>query len=199
MFCGSCGQQIPDNSHFCQHCGQLVVSNTVAPASATNPIVDIQATPKKRSLVKSTLLLIVAAFVIYGVVRIWTVLSDFEAFLKKPDSQSQRLAPGPSDARTGASVPETPSTPAMQKTAQRILREKWAEETQKDLWRQGVEMTLQAHGTTLYVKYVLAGDAFAFQFHEGFLHDNAEALIGLGFRTVELSNGDNVWSWKLSN
>jgi hypothetical protein len=104
--------------------------------------------------------------------------------------------------QTHASVPTPkakPPDPAAQKAAKKILREKYAQETQNDLWRQGMEMTFQAHGTTLYVRYVLAGDAFAFQFHERFLHDNTETLTALGFKNVELSNDETVWRWKLSN
>jgi hypothetical protein len=79
------------------------------------------------------------------------------------------------------------------------MRDTYAAETQKDLWRQGIEMTFQARGTTLYVRYILAGDAFKFQFQEQFVQQNAEKLKALGFTRVELTNDDTVWSWNLKN
>lgn len=84
-----------------------------------------------------------------------------------------------------------------QKAATKALREEWIRNAQQELWRQGVEMTCQARGTTLYVKYVLAGEAFAFQFGETFLGKNGATLKALGFRksicrTVK-TGGRGIW------
>lgn len=85
-----------------------------------------------------------------------------------------------------------------QEAATKALREAWIENAQKELWRQGVEMKCQARGTTLYVEYVLAGDAFAFQFGETFLGKNGATLKALGFKKVYLSNGEDGWTWDLA-
>jgi len=193
MFCGFCGEQVPAGARFCQNCGgQCAISPIPAsPVSSQVP----QAIPRKN---KSRLravgsVLIFCALGLFALV-IWVARQVTETPEREVQNQSD-LSTQPNS--TISKPQEKPISPAEMKAAQKILREKWAEETQKDLWRQGMEMTFQARGTTLYIKYVLAGEAFAFQFHEGFLSDNAETLRGLGFKTVELSNGDNVWSWKL--
>lgn len=204
MFCDSCGHQVPESARFCQNCGRQFPLSPIAPTPVPSPVT--QAIPAKGNTGPRTVGLVMVALGLCIVVFLATVqrsgtshsgTSRLEASDQSEPSTKQRPAistPSPSISTPEAKQPD----PAALKAAQKVLREKWTEETQKDLWRQGVEMTFQAHGTTLYVKYVLAGDAFAFQFHDGFLHDNAETLKGLGFKAVELSNGDNVWSWKLS-
>jgi zinc-ribbon domain len=193
MFCGTCGQQVPDSARFCQNCGgQLPISPIVPPQSSAQLTQDGPA--KKHSALKTAGLVVVFVFLGLFLLIIWATKPQSESQQEsatRPDLSTQR-------STTASTPPQKLPDPASIKAAQKILREKWAEETQKDLWRQGMEMTFQAHGTTLYVKYVPAGDAFAFQFHEGFLHDHAETLRGLGFKTVELSNGDSEWRWKLS-
>lgn len=109
----------------------------------------------------------------------------------------------------GAAAPAKPVTSAVDRSSSRgnketdaaalkAVREEWIKNTQKELWRQGMEMTVQARGTTLYVKYVLAGDAFAFQFGETFLGQNGGTLKALGFKKVYLSNGETGWTWDLA-
>ena len=104
---------------------------------------------------------------------------------------------------------EKPPDPAVQKAvtrknkeadaaALRAIREEWIKNAQQDLWRQGMEMTVQARGTTLYVEYALAGQAFAFQFGETFLGKNGATLRALGFKKVYLSNGEGGWTWDLA-
>jgi hypothetical protein len=80
---------------------------------------------------------------------------------------------------------------------QKSLREAWVKSTQEQLWREGLEMTLQARGSTLYVKYILAGDAFAFQFSEKLIQPNLPMLRNVGFTRVVLDNGDTLRTWKL--
>ena len=101
-----------------------------------------------------------------------------------------------SDGPQKAAVPEG-LNPAEQKAALKALREQWAKKMQEDIWRQGVEMTFQAQGSTLYVKYVLAGNAFRFQFQEQVVQPNMSMLKQLGFTQVLLDNGDDVWSWRV--
>jgi hypothetical protein len=100
---------------------------------------------------------------------------------------------------TPALASEKPLSPADRRTAEKRARETYAIETQKDLWRQGIETTFQARGTTLFVRNVLAGDAFKFQFQEQFIAQNRNTLKELGFTRVELTNDDTMWSWNLKN
>ena len=107
-----------------------------------------------------------------------------------------------SPSSAGAKPAETPIDPVTLK----LFREKWIRATQEELWRQGIEMTFQARGTTLHVEYIMAGKAFAFNFGETFVHKNAETLRTLGFKRVELLDGDAAndveadhrWSWNLT-
>lgn len=192
MFCDFCGHQLADSSRFCKNCGRQFLTAPIASIPAFS-----QAPPKKTHIILKTVGLVLV-LVVVGLVAlvIFAYQSAVRDFSKQDGGTQSELSAQPNPAIT-SSEQKLPD-PAAKKAAQKVLRETWAAETQKDLWRQGMEMTFQAHGTTLYVKYVLAGDAFAFQFHEEFMHDNAETLKGLGFKNVELSNGDNVWSWKLS-
>lgn len=116
---------------------------------------------------------------------------------KPPDPASQK-----SDKSKTAVPPATTSSNQQEKArdaaALKAIREEWIKNAQQDLWRQGMEMTVQARGTTLYVEYALAGQAFAFQFGETFLGKNGATLKALGFKKVYLSNGEGGWTWDLS-
>jgi peptidyl-prolyl cis-trans isomerase A (cyclophilin A) len=99
-------------------------------------------------------------------------------------------------------APAARSTPPAKKSedvaALKAVREEWIKNTQQELWREGEEITFQSRGTTLYVKYALAGDAFAFQFGETFLGQNGAKLKALGFKRAYLSNGDTGWTYDLA-
>jgi hypothetical protein len=129
-----------------------------------------------------------------------------------PDSNPKSVAPAqPSasaaDARTQTTQAASESIPpAERKAAEKMIREAYATQAQEELWREGVEMTVQARGTTLHLEYALAGKAFAFQFGEGFVSKNGNRLKVMGFKRVELTDGDSsngleadhVWSWNLN-
>ncbi len=187
MFCDSCGHQVLDSARFCQNCGRQFPISPIAPTPACSQAP--QTVPKKARKLKTAGLVITFSALGLLVLSILSTRQQSETPGKDAGDQSEL-----STQQTPATPKpeEKPLSPAEMKAAQKVLREKWAEETQKELWRQGMEMTFQTRGTTLFVKYILAGDAFAFQFHEEFLHDNAETMRGLGFETVVLSNGDNV-------
>lgn len=87
---------------------------------------------------------------------------------------------------------------AQQKVLQKTLREQWAKNSQEELWREGYEIKFRAQGTTLYVDYILAGDAFAFQFNEKVIQPNSGMLKQLGFTRVVLNNGDMLRIWQLN-
>jgi hypothetical protein len=142
------------------------------------------------------------------------VLIGIILVLVLPSGNSQSEARDQSMPSTQPSAaPSTPSEkppdPAVQKAvtrenkeadaaALRAIREEWIKNAQQELWRQGMEMKVQARGTTLYVEYVLAGQAFAFQFGETFLGKNGATLKALGFKKVYLSNGEDGWTWDLA-
>ena len=46
MFCKNCGKEIPDNSHFCQHCGAVQIAQE-APQRSTTESLHPQAPPQK--------------------------------------------------------------------------------------------------------------------------------------------------------
>lgn len=189
MFCSNCGRQTSADDRFCQFCGKE--TNTTAPAKVSiSPGPVGGSTTKTRS---RTLKLVGFAFacllLLYVVIGILTPRSQ-ETQTSQPEQASE--------ARPML-APEKPIDPKERKAAEKQMREVYAAETQKDLWRQGIEMTFQARGTTLYVRYILAGDAFKFQFQEQFVQQNSEKLKALGFTRVELTNDDTVWSWNLKN
>lgn len=65
MFCSNCGQQIPDNTKFCNYCGanQQIVKNTEsAPKTTTNQ--QSKGAPKKKSNVIVVLAVVLCAFLI---------------------------------------------------------------------------------------------------------------------------------------
>jgi len=118
-----------------------------------------------------------------------------------------------SDIQTRQSAKKSSNKPLAQAAghaksnqASQELRDAFASETQKELWREGMEMTFAARGSTLHIEYVLAGKAFAFQFGESFIGDNRDMLRELGFKRVVLSDGNladdaavsHEWSWDLT-
>jgi len=193
MFCGSCGQEIPNNARFCQRCGSSVVLPSISQPNASKGTFD----PQPQAMAKKHPILWVVGFGLLGLVVISHVLTD-----SKPNGSDQStvgdLKSKPQPASINSQESQHVDT-AVQAKAQKLLREKWARETQEALWKEGMEMTFQARDTTLYVHYVLAGDAFVFQFKDQFLHDNADILKTLGFKNVQLSNGDTVWTWKVAD
>jgi hypothetical protein len=189
MFCSNCGRQTSADDRFCQFCGKE--TNATAPTKAS-----ISPGPARSSTTKTrgrTLKLVGFAcaclLLLYVVIRILTPRS--QETQTPQEEQASEVRPTP--------APEEPIDPKVRKTTEKLMRETYAAETQKDLWRQGIEMTFQARDTTLYVRYILAGDAFKFQFQEQFVQQNAEKLKALGFTRIELTNGDTVWSWSLKN
>ena len=129
-----------------------------------------------------------------------------------PDLNPNSVAPTQPSASAAEAQTQTTQaasqsiTPAERKAAEKLIREAYAKQAQEELWREGVEMTVQARGTNLHLEYVLAGKAFAFQFGEGFVSKNADRLKVMGFKRVELTDGDSsngmeadhVWSWNLN-
>jgi hypothetical protein len=187
MFCSNCGRQTSADDRFCQFCGKE--TNATAPAR-----VSISRTPADGSTTKGRTLkllgLALAGFLQLCVV-IGVLTPSSQETQTPQEEQAREVRPTP--------APEGPIDPKVRKTTEKLMRETYAAETQKDLWRQGIELTFQARGTTLYVRYILAGDAFKFQFQEQFVQQNAEKLKALGFTRVELTNDDTVWSWNLKN
>jgi hypothetical protein len=116
---------------------------------------------------------------------------------KPPDRAPQKAAKSET-AVPPATPPSNQGNKEEDAAALKKYRDEWIRNTQQELWRQDTEMTIQARGTTLYVKYVLAGDAFAFQFGETFLGQNGATLKTLGFKKVYLSNGETGWTFDLS-
>ena len=74
MFCSNCGQQIPDNTKFCNHCGasqQIVKDTESAPKTTENqqkvadtPTQKDQKAPKKKSNIIVVLAVVLCAFLI---------------------------------------------------------------------------------------------------------------------------------------
>jgi len=117
-----------------------------------------------------------------------------EASVPTPDKVVQ---PVRASANT-ETAKEAPQSVIPDPAVLKAVREEWIRNTQEALYREGMEITFQARGTTLYVHDVTAGNAYAFQFHETFLGQNGATLKTLGFKRVELSNGDKSWSWDLA-
>jgi len=77
-------------------------------------------------------------------------------------------------------------------------REAFAETVENQLLREWYEMEVQAIGpdkTTLHVYYALAGKAFAYHFADN--NEVFKSARAAGFKKIELSNGDAVWTWTL--
>lgn len=203
MYCQSCGSTIDQNARFCQSCGkpQLPAPSPSTPVSTVNIS---QASPQAARPKKETQSRIF--WLIMGGIILVAVAGEIGKSPKSPSNDpnaspasSPQETPSPVVKENVTATPEPPVDPTVQKAAQKQLREEWVKGTQEEMWRQGYEMKVQAHGTTLYVEYILAGDAFAFQFRDGFLRDSTQTLRTLGFKRIQLSNGDKIWSWTLAN
>jgi len=195
MFCTACGQRVVPGSTFCQSCGAVLDGGTSHPPSVQ--LSRKSAHPQKSRIFWLTMGGLVLAAIAGMVAR---SPSNDSTPVAPQQTASPATAPAKDSGQVASKqVPDQPIDPKARKAAERQMRETYATETQKELWRQGMEMTLQARGTTLYVRYVLAGDAFKFQFQEQFVQQNAETLKALGFTRVELTNDDTVWSWNLRN
>lgn len=223
MKCLSCGAIVSPRAKFCESCGkpQTPGMPSIPLPEISAKVVFPRATDKQNRgiyLYIGGMVLVVVAFMVVGLlhmnddpVKKAGLSPDFckqhpDASVCTSSSQPHEgsvpmpykvmQSPGAStDTEPAKAAPQSPTPdPAVLKA----VREEWIRNTQEALYRQGMEITFQARGTTLYVKYVLAGDAFAFQFHETFLGENGAILKTLGFKRVELSNGDKSWSWDLA-
>jgi hypothetical protein len=206
MHCNKCGEVIKEGSHFCSNCGTSVPPTNASrlerfPSALTSTNKNDQTGKRTKSVG------------IFWLVMGAILLAAAAGILGRDPSQDSGPKTAAAPQLTDGSIvvasepmPDKPTSSAERKAAQKVLREKWIEETQKELWRQGMEMTFQARGTTLNVEYVLAGKAFAFQFGESFVAKNAGTLRALGFKRVELLDGDSSndieadhrWSWNLT-
>ena len=189
MFCSNCGRQTSADDRFCQFCGKETNATAPAKVSIGPSPVGGSTTKTRRRTLKLVGLALAGFLLLYVVIGILTPSSQETQTPQEEHAREVRPTP----------APEGPIDPKVRKTAEKLMRDTYAAETQKDLWRQGIGMTFQARGTTLYVRYILAGDAFKFQFQEQFVQQNAEKLKALGFTRVELTNDDTVWSWNLKN
>jgi hypothetical protein len=221
--CLFCGGIIEEDAKYCQTCGKLQPStDSLISARASTKSHGAGARPKggmdRGLLVFMTLigLVILGALgtaIFRGTTESPVTEGHSSGFCKDhpkaPACTTSVQSPHVSDAGTDNGMTQSAGLSASTKKSSepvtpdpavlKAVREEWIRNTQEGLYREGVEMKFQARGTTLYVKYVLAGEAFAFQFHETFLGQNGATLKALGFKRVELSNGENQWSWNLAN
>jgi hypothetical protein len=192
MFCTSCGHAVGPSSTFCQSCGKQLDNQSGKPPATQGGRHNSQGTKIFWVVMAGIVLAAIAG-------SIGRAPSDNGASIASTKATTSE--PVPSQSNQDDMPSESPTRKLDTKTTatvEKLLREKWAIETQNNLWREGMEMTFQVHGTTLYIKYVPAGESFAFQFREQFLQQNADELKKLGFKRIELSNGDNVWVWTVS-
>jgi hypothetical protein len=206
-YCNNCGSALHSGSRFCSSCGSTVDCGTATLEKGS------------RSRRRGGLVLVLYALGVGVVISIILAVvlpsgtSQSEARDSSvPSTQTSAAVstpsenpPDPAEQRAAKSKPTVPASSAAnerekEKDAATLkeVREEWIKNTQEELWRQGVEMTFQARGTTLYLEYVLAGQAFAFQFGETFLGKNGATLKALGFKKVYLSNGEDGWTWNLA-
>lgn len=86
MFCSNCGQQIPDNTKFCSHCGsqQQIAENTVSAPKVTEnqqktagtPTQQPQKAPKKKANIIVVLAVVLCAFLLGKFVIAPSMVSD---------------------------------------------------------------------------------------------------------------------------
>jgi len=100
---------------------------------------------------------------------------------------------------THAAQRQEPEPKPLTAAEKQHLREEGTRKFQRDVWRDGLEMTVKSRGTTLYLEYVLAGDAFAFNFGETVLNSESRSqLRKIGYAKVLLSDGlGRSWTWNL--
>ncbi len=221
VHCDGCGELMQVEDQFCSGCGKRArpasrsaAEQTLpssAPVSKGDVSPQLPAAPARMGAIApqakrsgAVFWLVAGLGLLLAIVGVLRTSHGTDDKVANPDSAAaaNEAAPPPVN-QTGppapAPPPEKPPTEAELKAALKQVREKWIEDTQKDLWREGLEMTFQDRGTTLYVRYLLAGDAFKFQFQEQFVDVNAETLRQLGFTRIELTNDDEAWYWNLKS
>jgi len=214
VFCTACGGQMTTTDRFCRKCG-AALSHGNSSRSQEQGVASVPLSPSAQTILEtgsrsqrsSGVVLVLSALGLFVLIGIILAL-----VLPSGNSQSEardQSMPSTQPSAALSTPSEKPHDPPVQKAvtrenkeadaaALRAVREEWIKNAQQELWRQGMEMKVQARGTTLYVEYVLAGDAFAFQFGETFLGKNGATLKALGFKKVYLSNGEGGWTWDLS-
>ncbi|GEM_PF-5507799 len=206
MYCNNCGNVVQEASQFCGHCGiRLSSPSPRSAASSSFPAQNQHYEGRKPTLALRFILFLIAAVVI-------TIAVVGKSRNEQPEDSTHGATTLPDTIQQAAAetrptpTPIPPPSPADRKIAEKQIRDAYAREAQKELWREGMEMTLQARGATLHIEYTLAGKAFAFQFGESFVSKNADRLRLMGFRRVELTDGDSseglaadhIWSWNLN-
>jgi hypothetical protein len=85
-----------------------------------------------------------------------------------------------------------------EKESQAAARHDFATRKQHELWLAGYECSLEARGTTLYLEYVLAGRAMAYQMQKLIVEPYQSQLRDMGFKKVVLSDGyEHDFYWNL--
>src|SRR6266496_3867105 len=108
MFCGICGQQVPDGARFCQNCGRQPISPIVPPHSSTQLTQDVSS--KKRTALKTAGLVVAFMFLGLFVLIIWATTPQSESPQESATQPTLSAQPSQPSAAT-STPPEKPPNP----------------------------------------------------------------------------------------